>query len=124
MKNSDLIYLASPLADDDPIVREIRFIKVCVVAGILMKARYKVFSPIAHTYPIAQRYDLPHGFEFYRDYDFLMLSKCDHMVILTLDGWRESRGITAEIKEARRLEIPITSINEEGVFSDYFPKPQ
>jgi nucleoside 2-deoxyribosyltransferase len=74
-----------------------------------------VFSPIAHTHPIAMHGELPTSFEFYAAYDEMMISRCDAVVILMLDGWRESVGVTAEIEIAKRLGKPIALIEPFAV---------
>ena len=47
-------------------------------------------------------------FEAYRDFDFAILSICSSMTVLCLPGWKESRGVEAEVVEAKRLCLPIT----------------
>ena len=34
--------------------------------------------------------------------------RCDRLVVLMLDGWKQSRGVHAEIAIARRLGLPVT----------------
>lgn len=94
--NQKLYYLASPYSHSDPLVRESRFHMACDVAGYLMNRGLHVFSPIAHTHPIACRCDLPKGFDFWESYDRSMLMRCDSLLIVTAPGWRESKGVTAE----------------------------
>jgi hypothetical protein len=92
----DLVYLASPYSHPDPEVREERFQAVARHAAKLMRDGVNVFSPISHTHPIAQ-YDLPQGWEFWERYDRAMLGVCSRMIVLKLDGWKESKGVAAEI---------------------------
>ena len=58
MGKPELIYLASPYSDPDPWVKENRFLAVCTKAAKMMSEGAYVFSPIAHTHPIA-KYGLP-----------------------------------------------------------------
>ena len=76
-------------------------------AAYLMKQEYHVFSPISHSHPIALEGDLPKGWDYWQQYDEKILQICDEMLILTIDGWKESNGITGEIKIARELGIPV-----------------
>lgn len=103
-----LIYLASPYSHPDIAVREARFRAVCEVAGAMMRDGLMVISPIAHTHPIALAGDLPLAFDFYAAYDEVLISRCDELHVLMLDGWRESVGVTAEIAIAERLNKPVT----------------
>lgn len=101
-----MIYLASPYNHDDPAVRVERFEAVCRFAAGLMRSGLVVFSPIAHTHPIAE-HGLPKGWEFWERFDREFLEAADSMIVLMLDGWVESVGVQAEIDIARELEIPV-----------------
>lgn len=116
-----LIYLASPYTHEEAAVREQRFDAVCEYAAKLMRAGLHVFSPIAHGHAIA-RYNLPVEFDFWQGYCEKTLGRCDRVVVLQLDGWRESKGVTHEVKLAKRLRLPVEHVklwqlpvNKEGV---------
>lgn len=108
----DLIYLASPYSHPDPAVRQMRFEKVCEVAAEMMRDVFLVFSPIAHTHPIAVSgtEGLPKGWEFWERYDRRFLKSCDKLVVLKIDGWQESKGVQAEIKIAQEMSLPVEYI--------------
>ena len=101
-----VIYLASPYSSDDPRKRHERFRLACLVAGKLMLDGHHIFSPIAHTHPIAKFCDLPKGYDFWEKYDRDILAKCGAVFVLAIDGWRESKGVTAELAIARELGLP------------------
>lgn len=105
-----LVYLASPYSHPDPAVVEARFEAVCRAAGRLMADGVLVYSPIAHTHPIAVRSALPTGWTYWERYDRAMIAACDHLTVLMLDGWDESRGVTAELAIAGELGRPVTYI--------------
>ena len=102
-----MIYLASPYSHPDPKVREARWREACRTAAFLMKGGQFVFSPIAHTHPIAE-FGLPGGWEFWERFDREMLSACDELQVLMLDGWRESKGVSAEIRIAQELGLAVS----------------
>lgn len=106
----ELIYLASPYSHHDPLVVEARFEAVCREASRLMGEGYLIYSPIAHTHPIAIRGGLPTDWEFWRDYDEAIISRCTELWVLTLDGWDTSRGVSAELQIADALGLPIKHI--------------
>jgi hypothetical protein len=66
-----------------------------------------VFSPIVHCHEIADRFGLPGDFSFWKDYNERMLSVCDALCVLMLDGWSVSPGVNAEIIFAQSLDKPI-----------------
>lgn len=105
-----LIYLACPYTHNDPDVMRHRFNVANKVAARLMKQGKFVFSPISHTHPIACVGKLPKNWRYWKEYDKLMLSKCDSMMIIKIDGFIKSVGVNAERKLAEEMGIEITEI--------------
>jgi nucleoside 2-deoxyribosyltransferase len=101
-----MIYLASPYSHADPAVREARYQAACRATAALLKAGLVVFSPIVHSHPLVA-FALPTGWDFWERIDRAYLARCDELVVLTLDGWRESTGVRAEIALARALGKPV-----------------
>ena len=98
-----MIYLASPYSHKDPAVMEKRFKEACVIAASLMRKGYNVFSPIAHSHPIAQ-YQLPKTWEFWEQYDRFFIQMCHRVIVCdNMEGWQDSRGVGAEIAIANEL---------------------
>lgn len=95
-----MIYLASPYSHPDPKVREERFRAVCEQAAKIFKMGLPVFSPIAHTHPIAE-FGLPKDFSTYKEFDQIFIQVCDEVWVLCIDGWKESVGIQKEIQLAK-----------------------
>lgn len=109
-----MIYLASPYSHPDAAVREHRFQMACRAAARLMRDGHTVFPPICHSHPIAQ-YGLPTDWSFWERQDREHLARCDEVVVLLLDGCRESRGVRAEIRLAEALGKPVRYLIPEGV---------
>jgi len=65
-----------------------------------------VFSPIVHSHPLVA-FALPTGWDFWERIDRAYLARCDEVVVLMLDGWRESAGVRAEIALAHDLGKPV-----------------
>jgi nucleoside 2-deoxyribosyltransferase len=107
-----MIYLARPYSHHDPAVREQRFRAACRAAVALLHAGWVVFSPIAHSHPLAQ-HGLPGNWQFWERYDRAFLERCDEVVVLMLDGWEESIGVQAEIRIARELGKPVRYLAPE-----------
>ena len=103
-----MLYLASPYSHSDPEVREERYRDACRVAARLMVNGTIVFSPIAHTHPIAKYGNLDAlDADFYLKQDKEMLIVCRVMYVLMLDGWDKSYGIGEEKKFANENNIPV-----------------
>jgi nucleoside 2-deoxyribosyltransferase len=111
-----MIYLASPYSHVDPAVREQRFTIATRVAAKLIRAGHQVFSPISHSHPIASN-GVPTDWTFWKAFDRRMLEACDELIVLMLDGWRESRGVQAEINLAIKLGKPIRYVSPEHAAS-------
>ncbi len=101
-----MIYLASPYTHDDPVVREQRFDAACAAAAWLMRAGLFVYAPIAHSHPLV-RFGLPIEWEFWQAHECEHMKRCDELLVLTLDGWKTSRGVQAEIDLAIEMDLPI-----------------
>lgn len=109
-----LVYLASPYSHPDPFVREERFEAVCKVASVLMRNGVHLYSPIAHTHPIA-KYGLPTGWDFWEQYDRVILSRCSDLWLLKLPGWETSIGCEAELQIAHEGGLRIIYLTPEEV---------
>ncbi len=107
MNKGELIYLACPYSHKDPRVREERFNQVNKVASGLMSEGFYIFSPISHTHPIALEGKLPLEWEFWEGYDTSIIKHCKCVLVLQLDGWKESTGVQSEIKIAEKFGIPV-----------------
>lgn len=103
-----LVYLASPLTDDDPAVRKERTAAVGRACGWLMNNRqdFFFFSPVTHSDPIGRECSLPYVWEFWAAVDKCMLSRCDEIWITCLPGFKKSTGVNAERKIAAELGLP------------------
>lgn len=112
---TDLVYLASPYSHPDAAVRQQRFEEACRAAGSLMARGVKVFSPIAHTHPIAESVALPKGWDYWRDYDRAFLNVCMSMIVLCLPGWEESVGIAEEMRIMQAQGKPVSFMSVAGV---------
>jgi hypothetical protein len=101
-----MIYLASPYSHPNAAVRAHRFREVCRAAAMLLSAGHAIFSPIAHSHPLVE-HGLPTDWFFWQRWGQNMLTRCDEVVVLQLDGWIDSVGVQAEIALARSLGKPL-----------------
>lgn len=101
-----MIYLASPYSHPDAMIRRQRFHAACRVAANLLASGMAVFSPIVHGHPLV-RHGLPTDWSFWERFDRDHITRCDEVVVLMLDGWRDSVGVAAEIRIAGELGKPV-----------------
>ena len=101
-----MIYLASPYSHPDAAVRHARYEAACDHAVHMLRAGRLVYSPVAHSYPLAER-GLPGDWAFWAEHSRAMLARCTGITVLTLPGWEDSVGVQAELAVAANLRIPI-----------------
>lgn len=103
----ELIYLACPYSDADPLVEDARYQLVTkVAAALIVKTGCEVFSPITHAHLInrlAVRYAVEEGeswvptYDFWLRFDYHMLDIADWLYVLKLNGCTRSKGINMEL---------------------------
>ena len=111
-----MIYLAAPYSHEFDSVKEHRYHCVNRIAAILIAGGEMVFSPISHSHPIA-KCGIDGDWDTWSEFDLRMIEICDEMVVLMLDGWRESKGVKAEIERAKYLQMPIKYFDTSFLFS-------
>ena len=97
------VYLAAPYTHGDRSIENARARAINSHAARLMGGGHIVFSPISHSHQIAMENDLPTTFEFWQVQNHAFIDWADMVVVLALDGWKESRGITDEIEYAESM---------------------
>jgi hypothetical protein len=105
VKSSELHYLATPYSKLDITSA---WIDACQIAGRLMRAGVHLFSPIAHSHPIAAYSGIdPLNHEFWLPICDVMMSRCDVLIVAHMDGWVGSVGIRHEIEFFEKARKPI-----------------
>lgn len=66
-----------------------------------------VYSPIVHCHDLANKFNLPKDAGFWKEYNEALLLGAQKLIVLCLDGWKESEGVQQEIEMARELWYPI-----------------
>jgi Domain of unknown function (DUF1937) len=97
-----MIYLASSYSHPDPLVREARFEAACRTTAGLIRAGRPVFAPVVQGHSLV-RYGVPGNWSFWGPLARQYLARCDELIVLPLDGWRESEGVQAELALASEL---------------------
>lgn len=113
--NHKLYYLASPYSHKDPSVKKMRAEAVTESAVALLRHGVFVFAPISYNEPW-EKYSLPSDWGFWEVFDKTFVERCDGgVIVLMLDGWDKSVGVTAEIEYARSLGLPVYFATEEQI---------
>jgi hypothetical protein len=107
LRGFDLVYLGTPYSKY-PGGIEVAFEHACVFAANLLRHQVKVYSPIAHTHPIAIHGKIdPLDLNIWLPFDAAMMAKADAMVVGLMPGWEESRGVAHEIEVFKTAGKPV-----------------
>ena len=74
------------------------------VVAILTRQQIVVYSPIVHYHNLAKKYKLQKELKFWLRIDFHMIQLSSLLLVLQLEGWKYSKGVENEVREARRLD--------------------
>lgn len=111
----ELAYLASPYYSLHPYVCEQRFRDVASIGAQLMQCDIHVLCPITMCHPMAESvWKLPGHFDFWKELDENLISRCDYMLIAAIPGWTESAGIKREIYFASQLNKRIQVVHVDA----------
>ena len=102
-----MIYLCTPYTHERPEVMAIRKKVVTLLELEMLDCGLVPYNPIrcmTDDYIVKR---LPAGFDVYQ-YDLNILRRCQAMVVVMIDGWRESKGVNLEVRFANDHDIPVT----------------
>jgi len=107
------IYLACPYSTDDDNLRQERVNIVTEISAKLINLGHIIFSPISYGQLMVDCIPSLKDREetFWWKLDFTFLRMCSKVWVLTLEGWKESRGVQKEIQLAKDLKIPIVYLS-------------
>jgi hypothetical protein len=111
MAKGKIEYLGLPYTDENSLLKDWRALVSDKVASDLTTQGRIIFAPISAWHHIAKKYELPGTFEYWLELDeeFIKISK--RLLIITLPGWKESKGVNGEIELAHKYNIPIEYID-------------
>ena len=107
---STMIYLASPYSDVEPTIRDWRF-RAAITATVSPHACGPCGDvPVVYGHQFTQL-GVSADWSFWQRIDRELLARCDEVIVLTLDGWSESKGVQAEIEIAKELGKPTSYLD-------------
>lgn len=114
LQRANLCYLASPYTKFRGGDIEAAFIEASKIAAKLLLAGIKIYSPIAHTHPIAVHGGLdPLDLSIWLPFDEAMMSAASVLIVARMDGWDTSKGVAHEIEFFETRGKPIYDLNPE-----------
>lgn len=110
-----MIFISAPYSHKDKKIEAYRYEGICRYAAHLFSNNRTSMSPVMMGHPCLAFEKMPGDFAFWKDYAYEVLSKCDELHVLELDGWNESVGVAQEIIYAGNANIPIKYIQYRNV---------
>lgn len=106
-----LCYLATPYTKYKGGI-DIAFAEAARIAALLLTTGVRVYSPIAHTHPLAIYGNLdPLDHSIWLPFDEAMMEAADCLIVARMDGWDVSYGVKHEIEFFTREGKPVIHID-------------
>lgn len=97
----------------------------CRAAASLLRAGVPVYSPIAHTHPIAVNGGIdPLDYTFWLKIDEAMMAAADELIVVMMPGWERSKGIEHEVRYFTLADKPIRYVPWPDILTGPAPTPQ
>jgi hypothetical protein len=117
--NDSYWYLASPYSKY-PDGLDAAFEEVCRAAALLIRAGVRVYSPIAHTHPIAKYGNIdPYDHGIWLPADEPFMKKGCGLIVLRAKSWEISYGISVEIERFTEAKKPLVYMDPGIVPSEF-----
>ncbi len=113
MKLTKMIYIASPYNYYhwcpliDWVIKFYRYYKITKIIGMLQdKYKYAFIGPITQSHHTSKYMKSKCGlFKSWELRDLTYISRCDEVWVIKMSGWKESKGVQAEIKFAKNIVL-------------------
>lgn len=108
-----MIYIASPYSSPIVGAQQLRFEKVRRFSIFLFNQGLVPFSPIVYSHEMAAAGGLRTDAASWLKFNSNMLRISEVVFVYCLPGWKDSKGVTMEIKQARALQMEVAFFDEE-----------
>ena len=108
-----MIYIASPYSSPILEAQTQRFQKVRRFSIHLFNQGLIPFSPIVYAHEMAAAGGIKTDAASWLHFNSGILRLAEAVFVYTLPGWKESKGVQMEIKQARAVQIDIAFFDEE-----------
>ncbi len=102
-----LCYLATPYSKYEQGIH-MAFVEASIFAARLLQKGVNVYSPIAHTHPLAIYGNIdPLDHSIWLNFDNTMLHLSEALIVVEMKGWEDSKGINYEVAYFRARNKPV-----------------
>lgn len=115
-----LIFVDTPYGHPDPMVRALRYRQAVDICAVLIQRGYMTFSPIVHNHPITERaiwgdLSTQQRRRAMEDFNSEMVTRCDEVFFIHLDGWNASFMSDKIRAEVEQLGKPYREVKLEDL---------
>lgn len=115
LKKFSLIYVGTPYSKYVDGI-DAAFVEAAKLTARLMRKGLKVYSPIAHTHPLAMYGKIdPMDHSIWLPFDGAMMDKADAMIVAMMFGWEDSKGVRHEIDVFTAAGKPVFFLNPDDL---------
>lgn len=106
-------YVATPYSYPNHDVERQRYVAACRATAALMRAfpDRTFYCPVAASHGIAEHGELAGDWETWRRQDEAMMDVCGSIIVVMMPGWRESKGVRAEVAYMTARDKPVWTWN-------------
>lgn len=120
-----VVYLAGPYTHESPEVQATRRMVFSHMAGlILLKEKdIAIIDPITMSAAIVDRHPEAFNgkFDCWEKVDYELIRRADEVYVMAIDGYKQSKGVQAEIKFAKSIGTPVRFIDfRDEKLDDYY----
>lgn len=108
-----MIYIASPYSSPIPEALALRFERVRRFTIHCLQMGIPAFSPIVYAHEMAKAGGIATDANTWVPFNTAMLRRSEAMFVYMLPGWKESKGVTLELRQAKSMMIPVAFWNED-----------
>lgn len=101
--SNGFLYLASPYSHPELEVRQRRYEMARDMCSRLIRLGIHVFSPIVHTHDMAQANEMATDHVPWITLNHTMIERSSGIIVLQMEGWKQSKGVAEEIEYANKL---------------------
>lgn len=100
---SKVYYIASPYSHKSKRMMARRYLAVDKTAAKLCLEGFLLIEPISMCHFKSIKFEMPTGYEYWKNRDRKFVSMCDGIVVLCIPGWDTSIGVKDEVAYAQVL---------------------
>lgn len=101
-------YIAAPYSHPDRAVRLQRVARSAIACANMLQQGGFPFSPLVHGFNIEYDARVEIDWKIWMEHSLIMVGRAAAVYVLTLEGWRESKGVQMEIQYAKKNAIPLS----------------